>query len=82
MDGHSVSTIKAAVELKKSFDQITAAEKAGSLSPDEKRKLEESVAEKVCCIASYAVLRNLTHITFRGRLGHSGHVHGAALLQF
>ena len=42
-----MSTIKAAVELKQTFDQIAAAEKSGSLSPDEKRKLEESAAEKV-----------------------------------
>jgi hypothetical protein len=43
----SVSTIKAAVELKQTFDQMAAAEKLGSLSPDEKRKLEEAAAEKV-----------------------------------
>jgi hypothetical protein len=42
-----MSTIKAAVDLKQTFDQIAAAEKSGSLSPDEKRKLEESAAEKV-----------------------------------
>lgn len=35
------------MELKKTFDQIAAAEKSGSLSVEEKRKLEESVAEKV-----------------------------------
>lgn len=28
------------------FDQIQAAEKAGSLSPEEKKKLEEQAAEK------------------------------------
>lgn len=44
---YSVSTIKAAIELKQTFDQIATAEKSGSLSPDEKRKLEESAADKV-----------------------------------
>jgi hypothetical protein len=44
----SVSTIRAAVDLKQTFDQISAAEKSGKLSPEEKRKLEESAAEKVC----------------------------------
>lgn len=41
-----VSTLRAAIELKSVFDQIQAAEKAGNLSPDEKKKLEEQAAEK------------------------------------
>ncbi|KAK7462901.1 DnaJ-like protein [Stygiomarasmius scandens] len=42
----TVSTLRAAIELKAVFDQIQAAEKAGNLSPEEKQKLEESAAEK------------------------------------
>jgi hypothetical protein len=42
----SVSTLRSAIELKSVFDQIQAAEKAGNLSPEEKRKLEEQAAEK------------------------------------
>ena len=42
----SVSTLRSAIELKGVFDQIQAAEKAGNLSPEEKRKLEEQAAEK------------------------------------
>ncbi|KAF9445203.1 DnaJ-domain-containing protein [Macrolepiota fuliginosa MF-IS2] len=42
----TVSTLRAAIELKGVFDQIQAAEKAGNLSPEEKRKLEEQAAEK------------------------------------
>jgi hypothetical protein len=34
------------VELKSVFDQIQAAEKAGNLSPEEKKRLEEQAAEK------------------------------------
>ena len=41
-----VSTLRSAIELKSVFDQIQAAEKAGNLSPEEKRKLEEQAAEK------------------------------------
>jgi hypothetical protein len=40
----SVSTIRNAVDLKQSFDQISAAEKSRKLSAEEKRKLEESAA--------------------------------------
>ena len=36
----SVSTLRSAIELKSVFDQIQAAEKAGNLSPDERKKLE------------------------------------------
>jgi hypothetical protein len=35
------------LELKQVFDQIAEAEKAG-LSPEEKKKLEDQAAEKVC----------------------------------
>jgi len=42
----TVSTLRSAIELKAVFDQIHAAEKAGNLSPEEKRKLEEQAAEK------------------------------------
>ncbi|KAH6904005.1 chaperone regulator [Coprinopsis sp. MPI-PUGE-AT-0042] len=43
----TVSTLRAAIELKAVFDQIAAAEKsANGLSPDERRKLEEQAAEK------------------------------------
>lgn len=42
----TVSTVRAALELKSVFDQIQAAEKAGNLSPEEKTKLEEQAAEK------------------------------------
>lgn len=43
---NSVSTLRSAIELKGVFDQIQAAEQAGNLSPEEKRKLEEQAAEK------------------------------------
>ena len=42
-----VSTVRAAIELKNVFEQIQAAEKAGNLDPEQKRKLEEQAAEKV-----------------------------------
>ncbi|KAF8836852.1 DnaJ-domain-containing protein [Paxillus ammoniavirescens] len=42
----TVSTLRSAIELKSVFDQIQAAEKAGNLSPEEKRRLEEQAAEK------------------------------------
>jgi curved DNA-binding protein CbpA len=42
----TVSTLRAAVELKAVFDQLQAAEKAGNMSPEEKKRLEESAAEK------------------------------------
>ncbi|KAH9939664.1 DnaJ-domain-containing protein [Epithele typhae] len=42
----TVSTLRAAMELKSVFEQIQAAEKAGNLSADERRKLEEQAAEK------------------------------------
>lgn len=42
----TVSTLRAAMDLKNVFEQIQAAEQAGNLSPDEKRRLEEQAAEK------------------------------------
>jgi len=42
----TVSTLRAAIELKAVFDQIQAAEKAGNLSPEDKKRLEEQAAEK------------------------------------
>jgi hypothetical protein len=42
----SVSTLRAAIELKAVFDQIQAAEKNGNLGPEERKKLEERAAEK------------------------------------
>ena len=34
------------MDLKNVFEQIQAAEKAGNLSPEERRRLEEQAAEK------------------------------------
>lgn len=42
----SVSTLRSAIELKAVFDQIQQAEQSGSLSPEEKKRLEEQAAEK------------------------------------
>ncbi|GBE85685.1 DnaJ-domain-containing protein [Sparassis latifolia] len=42
----TVSTLRAAMDLKNVFEQIQAAEKAGNLSPEDKRRLEEQAAEK------------------------------------
>lgn len=42
----SVSTLRSAMELKTVFEQIQAAEAAGNLSPEEKKRLEEQAAEK------------------------------------
>jgi len=39
-------TLRVAIKLKAVFDQIQAAEKAGNLSPEEKKRLEEQAAEK------------------------------------
>ncbi len=41
-----MSTLRSAIELKNVFEQIQAAERAGNLSPEEKKKLEEQAAEK------------------------------------
>ncbi|KAG9045333.1 hypothetical protein FS837_006496 [Tulasnella sp. UAMH 9824] len=40
-----VSTVRSALELKRVFDELAAAEKTG-ISPEEKRRLEEQAAEK------------------------------------
>ncbi|KAF8633783.1 hypothetical protein AX15_001256 [Amanita polypyramis BW_CC] len=42
----TVSTLRSAIELKSVFDQLQAAEKAGTLSPQERKKLEEQATEK------------------------------------
>lgn len=42
---HRVSTVRSALELKKVFDELSAAEASG-ISPEDKRKLEEQAAEK------------------------------------
>ncbi|KZT01856.1 DnaJ-domain-containing protein [Laetiporus sulphureus 93-53] len=42
----TVSTLRAAIDLKNVFEQIQAAEQAGNLSAEEKRRLEEQAAEK------------------------------------
>ncbi|KAI0804553.1 DnaJ-domain-containing protein [Irpex lacteus] len=42
----TVSTLRSAMELKNVFEQIQAAEAAGNLSPEEKKRLEEQAAEK------------------------------------
>ncbi|KAF6752393.1 DnaJ-domain-containing protein [Ephemerocybe angulata] len=42
----TVSTLRSAIELKAVFDQLAAAEKAGGLSPEERKRLEEQAAEK------------------------------------
>ena len=47
-----MSTLKAAIELKSVFDQIQAAEKAGNLSPEEKKRLEEEIAASAQEIAT------------------------------
>ncbi|KAG8903424.1 hypothetical protein FRB99_003319 [Tulasnella sp. 403] len=41
----TVSTVRSALELKRVFDELSAAEAAG-ISPEEKRRLEEQAAEK------------------------------------
>lgn len=46
LTANRVSTLRSAIELKSVFDQIQAAEKAGNLSPEEKKRLEEQAAEK------------------------------------
>jgi len=43
---HSVSTLRSAIELKAVFDQIQQAEQSGTLSAEEKKRLEEQAAEK------------------------------------
>jgi hypothetical protein len=45
--GHSVSTVRAALEVKQVFEQLAEAEKGG-VTPEQKQKLEEQATEKVC----------------------------------
>ncbi|EIM80660.1 DnaJ-domain-containing protein [Stereum hirsutum FP-91666 SS1] len=42
----TVSTLRSAIELKAVFDQIQAAEQNGNMSPEERKRLEDSAAEK------------------------------------
>jgi len=42
----TVSTLRSAMELKGVFEQIQAAETAGNLTPEQKKRLEEQAAEK------------------------------------
>jgi hypothetical protein len=56
----SVSTLRAAIKLKSVFDQIQAAEKAGNLSPEEKKRLEEQAAEK----GLQALFKVFSHLVF------------------
>jgi X-domain of DnaJ-containing len=44
---YSVSTVRAALEVKQVFEQLAEAEKAG-VTPEQKQKLEEQATEKVC----------------------------------
>ena len=47
-----VSTLREAIELRAVFDQIQAAEKAGNLSPEDKKRLKEQAAEKgISCLS-------------------------------
>ena len=63
----SVSTLRSALEVKAVFDQIVAAEKAGNLNPEERKKLEEQAAEKglqalfKVCILYELQLNSLPH---------------------
>ena len=41
-----MSTLRSAIELKAVFDQIQQAEQSGTLSAEEKKRLEEQAAEK------------------------------------
>ncbi|KAJ7578995.1 DnaJ-domain-containing protein [Mycena floridula] len=42
----TVSTLRAALDLKATFEALQAAETAGNLSPEERKRLEEQAAEK------------------------------------
>lgn len=42
----SVSTLRAALDLKSTFEALQAAEKNGNLTPEQRKKLEEQAAEK------------------------------------
>jgi hypothetical protein len=43
---YSVSTVRAALEVKRVFEQLAEAEKVGA-TPEQRKKLEEQAAEKV-----------------------------------
>jgi hypothetical protein len=43
---YSVATVRAALEVKRVFEQLAEAEKAGA-NPEQRKKLEEQAAEKV-----------------------------------
>lgn len=45
--GDSLSTVRAALEVKQVFEQLAEAEKGG-VTPEQKQKLEEQATEKVC----------------------------------
>lgn len=49
--GYSVSTVRAALEVKQVFEQLAEAEKGG-VTPEQKQKLEEQATEKVCLMFS------------------------------
>jgi hypothetical protein len=61
----SVSTLRSAIELKAVFDQIQQAEQSGTLSPEEKKRLEEQAAEKglqaLFKVTSFRLVRRLLH---------------------
>ena len=54
---YSVSTVRAALEVKQVFEQLAEAEKGG-VTPEQKQKLEEQATEKVC-LMSYCTLCRL-----------------------
>ena len=51
----SISTLNAAIELKKAFDALSNADKTGNLSIDERRVLEDTAADKVGWLAEVLV---------------------------
>jgi hypothetical protein len=65
-----MSTLKAAIELKSVFDQLQAAEKAGNLTPEEKKRLEEQAAEK----GLQALFKVLLVSRLADILSHSDHI--------
>lgn len=73
----SVSTIRAAVDLKATFDQMAAAEKAGNLTPEQRLKLEEAATEKVRSILAHALF-SITHYrhVLLSSTGHTDIVQG------
>lgn len=47
----SVGTVRAALEVKRVFEQLAEAEKAGA-TPEQRKKLEEQAAEKACLLVT------------------------------